>query len=74
MSAERHRRLMELFDQACELGAEGVSGFLAGLHETDGDVSPTLAKMLEADRRSQLQLLEPPKPAPARSGCRSRRR
>ncbi|MBK7862588.1 MAG: serine/threonine protein kinase [Archangiaceae bacterium] len=54
MSPERHRRLMELFDAACELPPDSVAGFLDGLGATDGDVKPTLAKMLDADRRSQV--------------------
>ncbi len=56
MSPERHRRLMELFDHACELPPASVPDFLAGLAAADVDVRPTLAKMLEADRRSQVLL------------------
>lgn len=54
MNPERHQRLMELFDAACALKPENVSGFLAALGETDGDLKPTLAKMLEVDQQSQV--------------------
>ncbi|MBL8957560.1 MAG: serine/threonine protein kinase [Myxococcaceae bacterium] len=54
MSPARHRRLMELLDHACELPAGAVPRFLAELADADVDVKPTLEKMLEADRRTNV--------------------
>lgn len=51
MTPERHHRLMELFDAACELSDGDARAFLEGLAPDDGDLRDELASMLQADHR-----------------------
>ncbi|MEW5742994.1 MAG: serine/threonine-protein kinase [Myxococcota bacterium] len=54
MTPERHQRLMQLFDEACELSPEGARAFVDRLPAGDDDVRQQLSQMLEVDRRSQV--------------------
>lgn len=54
MTPERHKRLMTLFDEACELSNEDARAFVARLGDDDADVKGALEKMLEVDHRSQV--------------------
>ncbi|HRI70968.1 MAG TPA: serine/threonine-protein kinase [Polyangium sp.] len=47
---ERHERLMRLFDQACDLGADALSAFLENLRYADTDLARELANLLHQDR------------------------
>lgn len=54
MTPERHQRLMQLFDEACELPGERARAFVAALPAADDDLREALGQMLEIDRRSQV--------------------
>jgi len=47
---ERHERLMGLFDQACDLGADARSEFLENLRAADADLARELSNLLRHDR------------------------
>ncbi|MFZ5439465.1 MAG: protein kinase domain-containing protein [Myxococcota bacterium] len=49
MTPERHRRLMELFDEACELPAAAARDFLSRLAGDDAELRGELEQMLRAD-------------------------
>ena len=49
---ERHRRLMDLFDRACELERSAQQALLAAVD--DPQLRSALAEMLEQDRRSEV--------------------
>lgn len=53
-SPTRHARLMELFDEACELPRPDAQAWLANLTGFDAELRGELAAMLEVDAKSEV--------------------
>jgi hypothetical protein len=50
MERERHRRLMALFDELCDLPAAAAGARLEAVRGEDGELAASLEEMLAADR------------------------
>jgi eukaryotic-like serine/threonine-protein kinase len=62
MSAERHRRLMELFDELCDLGPAEKRTRLADIKADDAALAADLGAMLAADEDGVSRLDRTPEP------------
>ena len=60
MTPERHRALMDAFDEVCDLALEERAVKVAALRERDADLAEALDALLVADRdpTQRAQLLE----------------